>query len=170
MGKRISEAEVAKRVDAVYALLLRSEARKDILTFALQKWGVHRTTANSYIRKARQLMIEEMESDRREKRAQAVAQRNLLIKEAIKKNKFQTWQLALQDRDTLEGLYFSEADHIEELLKRGYIVSRPTPQSEAGTTDDAIADAKEGDEAIASFFEDDQNIGTPHDPEEGISE
>ncbi len=169
MAKKATAAEIEKRIEQVYSLLLLSEPTKTIYRYCSDKWGISTRQADVYIQRATVFFREQSIDNREDRRNRAIEQRNMVFREAFRRKHLQTAYLVLQDRDTLDGLYFSESDHIEELLKRGYIVTRPEAEPETGTADAANADAKEGDAAVQEFFEGDQDIGTPHNSEEGIS-
>ena len=132
--------ESERRVTEIYGLLLQRETRQNILQFAAETWGIESRQTAAYIAKARAQMKQEAKAARSTQFAEHIALRRDLYQKAVRKGSWFTALQVAQDEARLLGLYYTIEDHLEAVLKAGYIVYEPnTP--EALAADQAIASA-----------------------------
>lgn len=121
------KAEIEKRVNEVYSLLLSRVNRAQILQYASNKWGkICDRTVDNYISKARELLKNETAIDRSTALAEHIATRNQLYQIALKKEKFQTCLQILDSTARLQGLFITLDQAIDTVTAHGYEVSDPT--------------------------------------------
>ena len=108
MGKKATNAELEARVNQVYMLLLSREPREKILEYARSQWGVKRASADNYIARAKQRMVEVLRQDRETMMAQAVAELDDLYRLSYKAQRYWDCLNVAKERNKLLMLY--EAD------------------------------------------------------------
>ena len=84
MAKKATAAEVHMRVNRVARMLSHSAVRSEIIQYSANEWGVSVRTADEYIKKARVLLAEDWEIDRRTFTAELLSQLASLQKESRK--------------------------------------------------------------------------------------
>ena len=89
MAVKNTNAEMNKRVNEIYSLILSRVNRTQILQYASKKWGeISDRTVDSYISKARDLIQKETAINRKDALAEHIATRNQLYQIALKKETF----------------------------------------------------------------------------------
>ena len=84
MGKKSTKAEIDIRVNRVARMLSNGAVRSEILQYSSKEWGVSIRCADEYIKKARNLLSEDWEIDRRTFTAELLSQLASLQKESRK--------------------------------------------------------------------------------------
>jgi len=105
MGAKSTRAEVARRIDAVYELVLQGVTRRGIAAYAAQHgWGVSPRQLDTYTARARKLLSQQAERDRDEELGTACAQLDLLFRKALAAEDRPEARLVLAQRIELLGL------------------------------------------------------------------
>lgn len=84
MTKKSNNAEVQLRVNRVARLLANGAVRSEVIQYCSKEWGVGDRQADNYVRKARKILAEDFEIDRRTFTAELLSQLASLQKEARK--------------------------------------------------------------------------------------
>lgn len=142
-AKKSDNAEIARRINMVYTLLIRGEPTRKIVRFSAETWGINRRMTENYIRRARDMMVADLDVERESLLAQAIAQRNDLYRRSYEKEKFWHCLEIAKDREALIGLYFTLDDHIKILQSAGYCVVK-----------DSLEASVDIDQSAHDFFED----------------
>lgn len=154
-------AEIERRITAVYEMIIQGKRRGSIVRFAAETWGVGSRQTETYIARARAIMVADLEVERDKLLGQAIAQRNDLYRRSHEKEKYWHCLEIAKDREQLLGLYFNTEDHIKAVQAAGYEV-RPK-----GT--DSPDDSDMADRAAEDFFPADDSDQQPaSDPDEGL--
>lgn len=146
-AKKSDKAEIARRINTIYTLLIRGEPTRKIVRFSAEIWGINRRMTENYIKRARDMMAADLDVERESLLAQAIAQRNDLYRRSHEKEKYWHCLEIAKDREQLLGLYFNTEDHIKAVQAAGYEV-RPKGSDTADDSDVA-------DQAAKAFFPDD---------------
>jgi hypothetical protein len=98
-------AEVARRVDAIYDLLLRGVGRRGIAQCAAnQGWQVSARQLDTYTRRATALLAQQAERDRAVELGKTIEQLDLLFMKALAVEDRAEARVVLRDRTELLGL------------------------------------------------------------------
>jgi hypothetical protein len=117
MAQQSSKAEMESRVNLIYQRLLLRQNRGQILQFAAKAWGeIGDRTVDSYIKKARDLLLKDLSEDRKAVLAEHIATRNQLFQKAYAASKFQTCIQILDSTAKLQGLFDKQVRTIEESI------------------------------------------------------
>ncbi len=108
---RTTDAEVEKRVNEVAEKLARGYTRYKIVQEGVQEWGISARSVDTYIQKAKLIWAPEIEEERAVIRAKQLAQYELLIEEAWKKDDHRFVLQLLQERGRFFDLYDFERNH-----------------------------------------------------------
>ena len=84
MGKKSTKVEISLRVNRVARMLANGAVRSEILQYGAKEWGSSARMVDTYIRKARDIMRDDFELDRRTFTAELLSQLASLQKEARK--------------------------------------------------------------------------------------
>jgi len=84
--RRSSNAELGLRVNRIARLLANGGTRSDVLQYASNQWECSTRTTDDYIRRAREILCEDWELDRRVFTAEILSQLATLQKEARKQS------------------------------------------------------------------------------------
>ena len=84
MGKKSTHAEISLRVNRVARMLANGAVRSEIIQYGEKEWGVTMSMVDRYIKKARDIMRDDFELDRRTFTAELLSQLASLQKEARK--------------------------------------------------------------------------------------
>src|SRR5579871_6058262 len=80
-----TDAELERRVSAVYKLILRGADRARILQYAAkQEWGVEARSVDGYIARAKTLLRKQADADRADELGKARARLNMLFSMALR--------------------------------------------------------------------------------------
>ena len=140
MAVKNTNAEMNKRVNEIYSLILSRVNRTQILQYASKKWGeISDRTVDSYISKARDLIQKETAINRKDALAEHIATRNQLYQIALKKEKLQTCLQILDSTAKLQGLHEALPNAIETIYAYGGEVMFPN-DSDIATEDTSEAD------------------------------
>lgn|GEM_PF-1942798 len=102
---RSTAAETARRIDAVWELLLQGVSRRGIATYAAQQgWEVSARQLDTYTARARKLLAAEAERERTVELGRALAQLDLLFMKALSVEDRPEARLLLAQRIELLGL------------------------------------------------------------------
>ena len=95
-----TKVEINHRVNAVYKLLAEGHSRTQIVQFCADKWGITERQGDTYIARARDKLLEDVEMDRPAWVAEALQRLRMLEQKAAKKNQTQSAinSIALQAR------------------------------------------------------------------------
>ena len=86
MARKSTAAEKQYRVNRVARMLANAAVRSEIIQYCQEKWGVSESSADKYIRAARDILSKDWEIDRRAFTAELLSQLASLQKEARKTN------------------------------------------------------------------------------------
>ena len=84
MGKKSTKVEVSLRVNRVARMLANGAVRSEIIQYGAKEWGCSDRMVDTYMKKARDIMREDFELDRRTFTAELLSQLASLQKEARK--------------------------------------------------------------------------------------
>ena len=102
---RSTAAEVARRVDAIYDLLLQGAGRRGIAQYAANHgWEVTARQLDTYTGRAKVLLAEQAERDRAVELGKAIEQLDLLFMKALAAEDRAEARVVLRDRTALLGL------------------------------------------------------------------
>ncbi len=130
MAQKSDNAEMEKRVNKVYSLILQCHSSEKIIAFANQNWQINRAQAKNYIRRARNQMKEVCAIEREEAYAEEMELRREIIRKALDDKKYQTALQAADSRAKLRGLFDKLEQAIDTVTAHGYEVSDPTEITE----------------------------------------
>ena len=130
MAHKSDNAEIEKRVNQVYSLILQCHSSEKIIAYANQNWRINRAQAKNYIRRARTQMKEVCAIEREEAYAEEMELRREIIRKAMEDKKYQTALQAADSRAKLRGLFDKLEQAIDTVTAHGYEVSDPTEITE----------------------------------------
>lgn len=130
MAKKSDNAEIEKRVNQVYSLILQCHSTEKIVAYARQTWGINRAQTTRYIQRARDRMKEVCAIEREEAYAEELELRREIIRKALDDKKYQTALQAADSRAKLRGLFITLDQAIDTVTAHGYEVSDPTEITE----------------------------------------
>lgn len=84
MAKKSTKVEIDMRVNRVCRLLANGAVRSEIVQYAATEWGVSERQTDEYMARAREILKQDWEIDRRTFTAEILAQLASLQKEARK--------------------------------------------------------------------------------------
>jgi hypothetical protein len=131
MAQKSDNAEMEKRVNKVYSLILQCHSTEKIVLFAAQSWGINRRQTTTLIKRAREQMKEVCAIEREEAYAEEMELRREIIRKALDDKKYQTALQAADSRAKLRGLFDKLEQAIDTVTAHGYEVSDPTEITEA---------------------------------------
>lgn len=105
MANKPTRSEMENRVRAVYELLLSSTPYIDICRYVANTWGSSTRTADRYIERANNLILEEVAELRQDALEKHIAQRTNLIHSALKDGDRRLAFEVMRDLTKLQGLY-----------------------------------------------------------------
>lgn len=126
MAKKSDNAEIEKRVNQVYSLILQCHSTEKIVAYASQIWGINRAQTTRYIQRARKRMMEITALQREEAFAEELELRREIIRKALDDKKYQTALQAADSRAKLRGLFVTLDQAIDTVTAHGLEVSDPT--------------------------------------------
>jgi len=154
-------AEIERRITAVYEMIIQGKRRGSIVRFAAETWGVGSRQTETYIARARAIMVADLEVERDKLLGQAIAQRNDLYRRSHEKEKYWHCLEIAKDREQLLGLYFNTEDHIKAVQAAGYEVRPKGADSSDGS--------ELADRAAEDFFPSDDSDQQPaSDSDKGL--
>jgi hypothetical protein len=101
---RSTKVETEHRVNAVYKLLSEGQSRSQILQFASEKWGVTDRSADMYMQRAREKLLEDCEMERPAWIAEALQRLRTYEQAAYKQKQNQTAINSIQAQARLIGI------------------------------------------------------------------
>jgi hypothetical protein len=101
---RSTATETKFRVDAVYKLLSEAWSRQQIVQFAAKEWGVSDRQADTYIQRARELLLADAEMQRPAWLAEALQRLRTYEQSAYKRGQCQVAVNALTAQARLIGI------------------------------------------------------------------
>lgn len=103
---KATDAEIMKRVNKVYALLLTGVSRADIIEYTEKnKWGVQDSTIDTYIRKANDRFAEQSRTVHDEQLGLAISRLNNLHEKCVKTQDYKAALMVQKELNTLLGLH-----------------------------------------------------------------
>jgi hypothetical protein len=102
---RTNATEAELRVTAVYEYLLGGYSRADILQFAAKQWGLERRQTDTYIKRAREIIIATQEANRDYYLAESMLRLNKLYAQAFKVQDWKTCLAVQREIAALQGLH-----------------------------------------------------------------
>ena len=112
-----TDAEVEKRVTAVYDRLLEGESRAEILRYASnQGWSVDPRSVDTYIRRARNLLKKHAQSNRELALGTARARLNRLFQKALSGNDIRGALAVQKELNALSDVYPAQLFSLKALL------------------------------------------------------
>jgi len=108
MAAKADQAEIEKRINTVYSLILDCYSTNNICRYASEKWGISSRQAERLIKEARDRMIKIASIDNEQAFAEEVEARRQLIKIALAEKRLQTALNAMDSRAKLRGLFNKE--------------------------------------------------------------
>lgn len=145
MAKKSDQAEIERRINEVYSLLLSCHSTAKIVQYATQKWGITRRQTDTLIQRARSRMMEITAVKREEAYAEELELRREIIRRALDDKKYQTALQAADSRAKLRGLFNLLDQSINVVTAHGFEVLDPTGQIAEDEGENTIAQA-EGDQ------------------------
>jgi hypothetical protein len=122
-----TKAQVDQRVEQIYKQLILRQSRAQLLQFASKNWGkLSDRQIDTYIKKARELLVKDLADDRRALIAEHIASRNHIYQKALVEKRYQTCLNVLDSVAKLEGLFESLDKAIDTVTAHGFEVSDPT--------------------------------------------
>lgn len=104
MGKKATRAEVEQRVQVILRMLANGVQRPAILEHARNAWGLSRGSADDYIRKAKDQIIECCEEERKDFIARKLYQLEDVVMKAAKRENHSAMIGAIKTQCELVGL------------------------------------------------------------------
>ena len=101
---RSTKVETEHRVNAVYKLLSEGQSRSQIIQFVSEKWGVTDRTADQYMARAREKLLEDCEMERPAWIAEALQRLRTYEQAAYKQKQNQTAINSIQAQAKLIGI------------------------------------------------------------------
>jgi hypothetical protein len=101
---RSTATETKFRVDAVYKLLSEAWSRQQIVQFAAKEWGVSDRQADTYIQRARELLLADAEMQRPAWLAEALQRLRTYEQSAYRRGQIQTAVNSLTAQARLIGI------------------------------------------------------------------
>ena len=101
---RSTATETKFRVDAVYKLLSEAWSRQQIVQFAAKEWGVSDRQADTYIQRARELLLADAEMQRPAWLAEALSRLRNYEQQAARRGQMQVAVNALGMQAKLIGM------------------------------------------------------------------
>ena len=126
MAQKSDNAEIEKRVNQVYSLILQCHSTEKIVAYARQTWGINRAQTTRYIQRARDRMKEVCAIEREEAYAEELELRREIIRKALDDKKYQTALQAADSRAKLRGLFDKLEQAIDTVTAHGFEVSDPS--------------------------------------------
>jgi hypothetical protein len=126
MAQKSDRAEVEKRVNEVYSLILAAHSREKICQYALKKWNITYSQADRYIKKARARMSEVFALQREEALAEELELRRYIINKTLESNGFKLTLQAADSRAKLRGLFMPLSMAIDTVAAHGFQIIDPT--------------------------------------------
>lgn len=111
-----TDAEMEKRITAVYDLLLIGTSRAGIVQYAAEKWQVETRIVDTYIRRARNLLKKHTATSRELALATARARLNLLYQKALAAKDYRGALAVQKEINALEALYAPPAAQTLRLI------------------------------------------------------
>jgi hypothetical protein len=117
-----SKAEIERRVDEVYDLLISRVTYRAILGYGAQKWGVKERQMNVYIARARERIRAYTAESAEERLAAAIASYNSLCAHQMADKDFSGARQTLDSLNRLQGLFGRDKKTLESGLgQKGYV-------------------------------------------------
>jgi len=88
MPKRCTKLEKEQRVLTIVKLLASGAVNSEVIEFARREWGLEKKATYPYLREAREVIIEDIDRDRREVTAELMITMKNVIKQSIKDRQF----------------------------------------------------------------------------------
>ena len=101
---RSTKVETEHRVNAVYKLLSEGQSRSQVIQFVSEKWGVTDRTADQYMQRAREKLLEDCEMERPAWIAEALQRLRTYEQAAYKQKQNQTAINSIQAQAKLIGI------------------------------------------------------------------
>ena len=103
-GKKCSKVEADRRVHAVYRFLQEFKSRTWILQHISDEWGLSQRSGEIYIAKARELMQQDFQMERKDLAAQVLSAYLAVYKKALEQNQLSNTIGALAGISRLTGI------------------------------------------------------------------
>ena len=101
---RSTKVETEHRINAVYKLLSEGQSRSQVIQFCSEKWGVTDRTADQYMQRAREKLLEDCEMERPAWIAEALQRLRTYEQAAYKQKQNQTAINSIQAQAKLIGI------------------------------------------------------------------
>ena len=101
---RSTKVETEHRINAVYKLLSEGQSRSQVIQFVSEKWGVTDRTADQYMQRAREKLLEDCEMERPAWIAEALQRLRTYEQAAYKQKQNQTAINSIQAQAKLIGI------------------------------------------------------------------
>ena len=88
MGKRATKVDKQLRIAQFVRMISHGHVNSELVAYAATEWGVKDTMAREYIREAREVIIADVDQDRRDVVAEMLATSKTVIKEALAKGEY----------------------------------------------------------------------------------
>ena len=88
MTKRATKLEKQLRIAQFVRMISHGHVNSELVAYAATEWGVKDTMAREYIREAREVIIADVDQDRRDVVAEMLATSKTVIKEALAKGEY----------------------------------------------------------------------------------
>lgn len=102
--EKSSAAEVQKRIDGVYEMILRGYNTRMIHQYGTTLWKVTTRQVDNYIKEARLMMLKASSANLRVAHATAVARLEMVLREALKDKDYKTTLAAIKELNVIQGL------------------------------------------------------------------
>ena len=88
MTKRSDKVEVQRRVLQLVELIAAGHNHSAMVQFATDAWGIKTRQAEAYVQKARAIVVEDINQDRKQVLAEAIATCRMVIRDASKAGQY----------------------------------------------------------------------------------
>ena len=88
MTKRATKVELSQRVLALVELIATGHSTSSLLRFATAEWGISTRQAETYVHKARAVIVADIDQDRRQVLAELIATCKIVIRYATKAQQY----------------------------------------------------------------------------------
>ena len=124
MAHKSDAAEAERRVNEIYQRLILRQNKAQIVRYASENWGkITERQVENYIRKAYELLKQELSGDRQQLLAEHIATRNQLFQKAYAEKRYQTALNVLDSTAKLQGLFITLDQAIEVVTAHDFTVT-----------------------------------------------
>jgi len=87
-GKRATKVDKQLRIAQFVRMISHGHVNSELVAFAVAEWGIKETMAREYIREAREVIIADVDQDRKQVVAELMHTSHTVMKNAMKKGEY----------------------------------------------------------------------------------